>query len=76
MFESEVSELVTPTKDLLKASHPIYRQIDDLKVGLETPGLSSVLQSSLRSKLNISEAIALMIELSRQNPAQKNFSSD
>jgi hypothetical protein len=76
VFESEVSELVTPMEDFWKASHPIYRQIDQLKAGLETPHLSLDLQSSLRSKLNISEAIAMMIEISQQNPAQKNTPLD
>lgn len=76
VFESEVSKLVTPMEDFWKASHPIYRQIDQLKAGLETPHLSLDLQSSLRSKLNISEAIAMMIEISQQNPAQKNTPLD
>ncbi|MDY6846924.1 MAG: hypothetical protein SVP52_07290, partial [Chloroflexota bacterium] len=72
IHEHEISELDSTSVQRWNTPHPIYAQIDNFRKGIESPNLSSVLQSSLQSKLNISESIAAMIESSRKNPASKN----
>jgi len=76
VFEDEVTQLDAIKDDSWDTHHPIYHQIARLRSGLESPNVSTPLQSSLQSKLKISESIAAMIEASRQNPAPKEISMD
>lgn len=76
IYEYDVSLLDLSSEQQWNAPHPIYAQIDNFRKGIESPNLSTVLQSSLQSKLNISESIAAMIESSRKNPASKNTPFD
>jgi len=76
IYEYEISQLDLTSEQQWNTPHPIYAQIDSLRKGIESPNLSTVLQSSLQSKLNISESIAAMIESSRKNPASKNTPFD
>lgn len=76
VFENEVYQSNPDGEGSRDVSHPIYQQIDQLQAALDSLNLSKVLQTSLESKLNISNSIALMIEVSRANPAPKNIPVD
>jgi len=71
VFEYEVTQTNVTPEQVSETHHPIYFQIDQIKVVMESPELSSELKSSLQAKLTIAESIAAMIERSQQSPAPK-----
>lgn len=72
VFEYEISQVDDTMDSTREIPHPIYKQIDHIKTGLESSDLSLALRSSLHKKLNIAESVAAGIENSRKNPALKN----
>lgn len=51
--------------------HPVQKEVENLQAALQSPNLSSQMQSSLELKLSVYESFAQKIEVSKLNPAPK-----